>query len=83
MMFPGSIKTVFYGLNNVGQAAGFYRDSDGLDHGVIVQDGILTEYNFPGAAQTEIYGISETGILAGNIVECDWRLSRFHGRYAD
>ena len=54
---PGSLKTVFYGLNNAGQAVGFYRDSDEIDHGVIVQDGELTQFDFPGAAQTEIYGI--------------------------
>ena len=66
---PGSLKTVFYGLNNAGQAVGFYRDSDEIDHGVIVQDGELTQFDFPGAAQTEIYGISETGIFAGNIID--------------
>ena len=77
---PGSLKTVFYGLNNVGQAVGFYRDSDEVDHGVIVQDAELTQFDFPGAAQTEIYGISETGILAGNIIDA---AGVFHGFMGD
>ena len=77
---PGSLKTVFYGLNNAGQAVGFYRDSDEVDHGVIVQDAELTQFDFPGAAQTEIYGISETGILAGNIIDA---AGVFHGFMGD
>ena len=76
---PGSLKTVFYGLNNAGQAVGFYRDSDEVDHGVIVQDAELTQFDFPGAAQTEIYGISETGILAGNIIDASGVIHGFMG----
>ena len=76
---PGSLKTVFYGLNNAGQAVGFYRDSDEIDHGVIVQDGELTQFDFPGAAQTVIYGISETGIFAGNIIDAAGVIHGFMG----
>ena len=76
---PGSLKTVFYGLNNAGQAAGYYTDSDDVDHGVIVQDGKLTQFDFPGAAQTEIYGISEMGILAGNIIDASGVVHGFMG----
>ena len=76
---PGSLKTVFYGLNNAGQAVGFYRDSGEIDHGVIVQDGELTQFDFPGAAQTEIYGISETGIFAGNIIDAAGVIHGFMG----
>ena len=36
--FPDSERTVFFGLNNVGQAAGFYVDQDGAYHGIILQD---------------------------------------------
>ena len=76
---PGSLKTVFYGLNNAGQAAGFYTGSDKVDHGVIAQDGKLTQFDFPGAAQTEIYGISETGIFAGNIIDAAGVIHGFMG----
>ena len=68
---PDSERTVFYGLNNVGQAAGFYVDQDGNYHGIILEDGELIEFNFPGAVDTQPYGISEAGQLIGNIVDAD------------
>ena len=68
--FPGSLNTYFYALDNAGKAAGHYKGTDELYHGVIMQDGELTQYDFPGAAQTFIYGLSdETGALSGNIVD--------------
>ena len=68
--FPGSQKTHFYALGNDGRAAGHYQDSDGLYHGVIVENGELRQYDFPDAVQTEIYGISDvTGALTGNFVD--------------
>ena len=68
---PGSKRTVFYGLNNAGQAAGFYVDQDGVYHGIILEDGEFTEFNFPGAADTQPYGIGEAGQLIGNIADAD------------
>ncbi len=68
--FPGSQKTHFYALGNSGLAAGHYQDSDGLYHGVIVENGEMRQYHFPGAVQTEIYGISDaTGALTGNFID--------------
>ena len=68
--FPGSQNTFFYALSNDGQAAGHYQDSNGLYHGVILENGELRQYDFPGAVQTEIYGISDvTGALTGNFID--------------
>ena len=67
--FPRSLRTVFYGLNNAGQAVGYYDDSDRISHGLIVQNGKFTQFDFPGAAETLIFGISETGQPAGNIID--------------
>ncbi|RKU30907.1 hypothetical protein C6497_03565 [Candidatus Poribacteria bacterium] len=68
--FPGSQNTFFYALGNNGQAAGHYEDSDGLYHGVILENGELREFNFPGAVQTFIYGYSDaTGALTGNFID--------------
>ena len=70
--FPGSKNTFFYALGNDGQAAGHYEDSDGLYHGVILEDGELRQYDFPDAVETEIYGISDaTGALTGNFIDAD------------
>ena len=68
--FPGAQGTYFYALGNNGVAAGHYKDSNGLYHGVILENGELRQYDFPGAVQTEIYGISDaTGALTGNFID--------------
>ena len=68
--FPGSQNTYFYALGNNGQAAGHYQDSDGLYHGVILENGELRQYDFPGAVETFLYGISDaTGALTGNFID--------------
>ena len=68
--FPGSQNTYFYALGNDGTAAGHYEDSEGLFHGVVLENGELRQYNFPGAVETEIYGISDTtGVLTGNFID--------------
>ena len=51
--FPGSQNTYFYTLGNSGIAAGYYQDSDGFHHGVVLENGVLRQYDFPGAIQTE------------------------------
>ncbi|MXV75714.1 T9SS type A sorting domain-containing protein [Candidatus Poribacteria bacterium] len=68
--FPGSQGTYFYALGNNGVAAGHYKDSDGLFHGVILENGELRQYDFPDAVETEIYGYSDsTGALTGSFVD--------------
>ena len=68
--FPGSQGTYFYALGNNGVAAGHYKDSDGLFHGVILENGDLRQYNFPNSVETEIYGYSDsTGALTGSFVD--------------
>ena len=70
--FPGSKNTYFYALGNDGTAAGHYEDSDGLFHGVVLENGEWREYNFPDSVETEIYGISDaTGALTGNFTDAE------------
>ena len=67
-------------LAMMGQLLDHYEDSDGLRHGVILENGELREYNFPGAVQTEIYGISDaTGALTGNFIDADGVRRGFSG----
>ena len=78
--FPGSQKTHFYALGNNGLAAGHYQGSDGLYHGVIVENGEMRQYDFPGAVQTEIYGYSDsTGALTGNFTDASGVRRGFSG----
>ncbi len=78
--FPGSKNTYFYALGNNGQAAGHYEDSDGLYHGVVLENGELRQYDFPGALETQIFGISDaTGALTGNFIGADGARRGFSG----
>ena len=78
--FPGAQGTYFYALGNNGVAAGHYQDSNGLYHGVILENGELRQYDFPGAVQTEIYGISDaTGALTGNFIDASGVRRGFSG----
>ena len=78
--FPGSKNTYFYALGNNGQAAGHYEDSDGLYHGVVLEDGKLRQYDFPDAVETFIYGISDaTGVLTGNFIDASGIRRGFSG----
>ena len=78
--FPGSQNTYFYALGNNGNAAGHYQDSEGIYHGVVLENGELRQYDFPNAVQTEIYGISDaTGALTGNFIDASGVRRGFSG----
>ena len=76
---PDSLTFGFYGLNNAGQAVGFYQDANEISHGVIVQAGELTQFDFPGATETEIFGVSESGLFIGDIFDADGTIHGFVG----
>ena len=78
--FPGSQNTYFFALGNNGNAAGHYEDSDGLYHGVVLENGELRQYDFPGAVETELWGISDsTGALTGNFIDASGIRRGFSG----
>ena len=78
--FPGAKNTYFYALGNNGVAAGHYEDSNGLYHGVILENGELRQYQFPGAVQTEIYGYSDSsGAMTGNFTDASGVRRGFSG----
>ena len=76
---PDSGQTVFYGLNNAGQAAGFYEDQNEITHGIILQDGELKVWNFPGALNTQIFGIGQDGQLLGDTIDENGNIQGFIG----
>ena len=78
--FPGAQNTYFYALGNNGNAAGYYEDSDGKHHGVILENDELRRFDFEDAVETEIYGISDaTGALTGNFIGTDGVRRGFSG----
>ena len=78
--FPGSKNTYFYALGNNGNAAGHYEDSDGLYHGVVLENGELRQYDYPGSVQTFLRGISDaTGALTGDFIDADGIRRGFSG----
>ena len=77
--FPDSENTYLYGLNNKGQAVGYYVGSDGVSHGLIADDGEMTRFDFLGASETYVFGISEIGQLAGSIVDASGDVHGFVG----
>ena len=78
--FPEAKNTYFFALGNDGRAAGYYEDSEGKHHGVILEDGELRQYNFQDSIQTEIYGISDaTGALTGNFIDASGVRRGFSG----
>ena len=78
--FPGAQNTYFFALGNNGNAAGHYEDSEGLFHGVVLENGELRQYDFPNAVQTFLYGISDTtGALTGNFIDADGVRHGFSG----
>ena len=78
--FPGSQNTYFYALGNNGLAAGHYQNSDGLYHGIILENGEMRQYDFPNSVQTEIYGYSDsTGALTGNFIDASGVRRGFSG----
>ena len=78
--FPSAQETRFYALGNNGQAAGHYKDSEGLYHGVILENGEMRQYDYPDAVQTFLYGISDaTGALTGDFIDADGVQRGFSG----
>ncbi|MYB92721.1 T9SS type A sorting domain-containing protein [Candidatus Poribacteria bacterium] len=78
--FPGSKNTYFYALGNNGLAAGHYEDSEGLHHGVILENGELRQYDFPNSVQTEIYGYSDSReVLTGSFIDASGMRRGFSG----
>ena len=55
-------------------------DSEGLYHGVVLENGQLRRYDFPGAVQTFIRGISDaTGNLTGDFIDAEGVRRGFSG----
>jgi hypothetical protein len=56
------------GINNAGEAVGFYLDASGNAHGYLYNMGTQTrvhEFAFPGADLTQAFGVNDHGEVVG------------------
>ena len=62
--FPGASFTVVTGINNRGDATGFYNDAGG-QHGFVFSGAKFSTIDFPGAVVTDPYKINDLGMIVG------------------
>jgi len=63
---PGAPFTLAGGINNLGQIAGFFRDSSGVVHGYVQDNDDIREITFPNARKTFPAAINIAGTVAGS-----------------
>jgi probable HAF family extracellular repeat protein len=63
----GAAGTSVWGINNAGQMAGFINDDDGAHHGLFIDQGLVTIFDFDRvpSAETVVFGINDAGQLIG------------------
>jgi uncharacterized membrane protein len=61
---PGATATTAWGINSRGDIVGSYT-KDGVTHGFLLSDGVLTTIDYEGAASTEARGINARGDIVG------------------
>jgi hypothetical protein len=66
---PGSLFTVALGLDDAGNVVGFYVDSQGKEHGFLLQGTAYTSIDFPGAVATEALGTNNHGDIVGDYTD--------------
>jgi YVTN family beta-propeller protein/probable HAF family extracellular repeat protein len=69
--YPGGTLNEVRQINNHGEMAGRYVDAEGVYHGFVVQNGVVTPINFPGALGTAVWGINDNGDLVGRYEDAE------------
>ena len=62
--FPGASFTAVTGINNRGDATGFYDDAGG-QHGFVLTGARFSTLDFPGSVVTDPYKINDLGMIVG------------------
>ncbi len=64
---PGAFGTEVYGINDLGQIVGAYRDSNNVNHGFLLSGGSVTTYDPPGSqGGAGGIGINNSGQISGS-----------------
>ena len=63
---PNSQATVVFGTNNHGAMVGYYRSTDGAEHGFLLQGGNVTNVDDPNGVKTYCNNLNSNGTIVGN-----------------
>ena len=63
--YPGATLTSANGINNESVIVGSYIDSQGFEHGFLLENGSYIAVNFPGASLTQVLGINDSNDMVG------------------
>jgi hypothetical protein len=66
---PGSLVTIAQGINDAGNVVGIYLDSQGKEHGFLLQGTLYAPIDFPGAVATEALGTNKHGDIVGDYTD--------------
>jgi hypothetical protein len=69
VLVPGSFGTYALGINDAGNVVGVYFDSQGREHGFLLQGTAYTSIDFPGAVATEALGTNKHGDIVGDYTD--------------
>jgi probable HAF family extracellular repeat protein len=64
LTYPGSSRTIAYGINNVGAIVGGYA-TDGNGYGFVYAGGRYRSLSYPGKSGTNATGINDSGAIVG------------------
>jgi probable HAF family extracellular repeat protein len=62
----GAQDTKIFGVNNAGAMVGLYIDSGGVQHGLLLVDGEVTNIDDPNGINTECFAINNSGAIVGS-----------------
>jgi probable HAF family extracellular repeat protein len=62
---PNATLTRPWDVNNLGVIVGTFYDKNGIQHGFMLADGVVTSIDFPGAGATAALGINDSGQIVG------------------
>jgi probable HAF family extracellular repeat protein len=63
--YPGALYTFVVGIDTAGDITGYYTDSSGISHGLILSGATYTTIDYPGATDTYFYGVNDVGQIVG------------------
>src|SRR5215831_11580057 len=62
---PGSVRTIVWGINDVGVAVGVWTDTSGVSHGFIRNRQGIQTFDFSGSSSTSFLDINDVGTAVG------------------